>query len=290
MKRSSCKLGMVMWVGLLSAACAPSLEAEVAVDAPGLEAMIDSPGMPGENGVPKAAWHYWKGTVATILSKPMLDQETGEYSQAIVDSGILADPGGLEIFKHVKECTLGGVEFKETVLEGMVLGASKWEAEGLEEATIENVLECVVAFVNDMTDGVEILITGPNVGGANDGITYPEFIHGEAVWCAHTRPISGTPPTPGGPPNPSALVDVFVTVYPTSRFVHGCGVDAKDALRQRVCDVPDDCGLTFGGILEKSPQCKEVGPSGQGLYECYGKPCTMTKLKDYKPDWCDPPT
>lgn len=273
MKRSSCALGTVMWVGVLSAGCAPSLEAEIEVDAPGLEAMADGPGMPGENGVPKAAWHAWKGTVATALSKPLLNDESGDYSKAIVDSGILVDPGGQELFLHVEECTLGG----------MVLGASKWATDGLEEAVIENVLECVIAFVNDKTEGVKILITGPNVGGANDGKTYPDFIHNEAVWCAHTRPVSGAPPSP------SALVDVFVDVYPTLRFIRGCGIDAKAALEQRYCHVEGACGLNYRGPLELNPECKEVGPPGQGLYECYGKPCTMTKLMDYEQDWCGPP-
>lgn len=257
MKRSSDALGMVMWVGLLSAACAPAPEVEVEVDAPGLEPMAY--GLPGTNGIPKAAWHNWKGAIAEALKVPLMDGDV--MNPKVAHVGDPKQGGHEKLLEHLLDCTIGG-----TVSE-----ASVWAQHGLKTPVINNVLECVIAFVNDKMDGVDILISGAHIGGEE----HPEFIHREAVWCAYVR---------GG--------FVNVDVYTTASFARGCGINAQAALAQRYCTEGEEafeaCGLNYRGILEMST-CKQVAPSEYGQYECGGRLCTMTWLTDITPDWCRPP-
>ncbi|WP_434047659.1 MULTISPECIES: hypothetical protein [Sorangium] len=257
-----------MWVGLLSTACATAPEAEIEVDAPRIE--VTALGMPGTNGVPNAAWHTWKLTIANALKQPLMQGDV--MNPNVVKVGKPELGGNEELFGHLLDCTVGAMDGNE----GMVLGASSWAKQGLDDQVIASVMECVIAFVNDKTVGVDILIAGSAFNAQED---HPEFIHREAVWCAHTRSITG-----GG------VIDVSVDVYPTTLFARGCGIDAKTALEQRYCSEDEEavanCGLNYGGLLEHS-SCINVG--GSGHYECEGKPCTMTWLTDNKPDWCQPP-
>jgi len=154
---------------------------------------------------------------------------------------------------------------------GMVTGASVWTTQGLSQSVITNVLECVIAFVNDKTDGVSVLLTGKKVN--NDGEDHSAFIYSEAVWCAKL-------------PSPTV---VEVDVYPTLSFVLGCGINAGDALMKRSCFLPGNCGLNSKGTLEFNAECVEVGTPGNWSYVCNGKPCTMTWLLEDDPEWCAPP-
>ncbi|AUX24335.1 hypothetical protein SOCEGT47_048720 [Sorangium cellulosum] len=271
MKRSGYAVGMMMWVGLLSSACASAPEAEVDVDAPGLEPMAY--GLPGTNGIPKAAWHKWKGTIAKALKTPLMDGDV--MNPKVAGAGDPEQGGDERLLRHLLECTVGGEASEGEASEGMVSGASAWRQGGLEEQVINNVLECVIAFVNDKMDGVDILISGAQL----DGEEHPDFMHREAVWCANAR---------GGA--------VYVDVYTTASLERGCGIDAEAALAQRYCTEGEEafaeCGLDYRGLLERS-RCREVEPSEYGhqggQYECGGRLCTMTWLTDITPDWCQPP-
>ncbi|WP_437650417.1 hypothetical protein [Sorangium sp. So ce362] len=278
MNRSGRALGMTMMmmgVGLLPAACGPASEIDGEIHGPGLEAMIGKPGGQDTNGTPKQAWHTWKGQVVQALLLPLL-QADDTLNPGIVGTGILGTPEGEEVFDHTVRCALA----KDSVVthgdsaytgRGMVAGGSSWAQGGLPLSVIDNVLECVVAFVNDKTDGVEVLLTGLNV--VDDEGDHTGFIHGEAVWCAHA----------------GSTLSVNVDVYPTYAFARGCGIDAKAALEQRYCHKVGACGLNYMGYLEFNPACKPVGAPADGQYICNEKPCTMTWLNDPEPDWCNPP-
>ncbi|WP_437759598.1 hypothetical protein [Sorangium sp. So ce1389] len=298
MKRSVFGLGMVMAVGLLPAACGPESQLDGELAGPGLEAMAGKPGSEDTNGTPKLAWDTWKEPVARALRFPLLNGD-GTINQVILATWILGDPmddgvggggaggggaggedsagegvSGHEVFDHTVRCALAsgtavthnGKSYKGL---GMVGGASVWTKEGLPEHVLNNVLECVIAFVNDKTDGVNVLLTGPNV--SDDKGEHDKFLFGEAVWCA------------------DATGSVAVDVYPTRSFVRGCGMDAKAALEQRYCYKPEACNLVYKGILELNEECVRVGVPGSGQYKCNGRACTMTWLKDPDPEWCVPP-
>lgn len=270
MKRSGRALGMVMGVALLSAACGQAPVAEVDVGDPGLETM-EGPGSGDTNGAEKLAWHTWKHAVLLALYAPLL--QNGAINPSIVASGIFADPDGEEIFDHAFRCAVADgtvVTYNNRPYQGlgMVTGASVWTGQGLSPSVVDNVLECVIAFVNDKTDGVPVLLTGPNVN--DDGEDHSEFIHREAVWCAHGATVA-------------------VDVYPTRQFAAECSIDPKTALEQRYCYQVGTCGLNYKGFAQLFAECQLVGPSGSGQYECNGKACTMTWLKQGDPDWCQPP-
>ncbi|XYI02567.1 hypothetical protein ACMHYB_23555 [Sorangium sp. So ce1128] len=272
MKRSVSALGIVMGLGLLPAACGPASQLEGEIDGPGLEIMVGTPGSTGPNGIPKLAWHTWKGAVARALQTQLL--RGGAINPVILSTGILADNGGEEVFAHTVSCAVAeGTAVPHGnklpyVGRGMVSGAN-WAASGLSGIQITNVLECVVAFVNDKTKGVNILLTGSNVDDKEEE-DHTAFIHREALWCAR---ISGA--------------TVAVDVYPTQSFVEGCGIDAQAALEERYCHEVGACGLNYKGILDLAAEC--AGDEETGQYSCGGKPCTMTWLEDAEPDWCDPP-
>ncbi|WP_438029816.1 hypothetical protein [Sorangium sp. So ce233] len=254
-----------MWVGLLSTACATAPEAEIEVDAPGLE--VTALGIPGTNGVPKAAWHAWKLTIASALKHPLMKE--GVMNPDIVNVGRPEFGGNEELFGHLLDCTVGEMDGNE----GMVIGASSWATQGLDDQVIGSVMECVIAFVNDKNQGVDILISGSAFNATEN---HPEFFHREAVWCSRIdSTIGGT------------VLDVSVDVYPTALFARACGIDAKTALEQRYCSEDEkavaNCGLNYGGRLDLS-SCTNVGAPGH--YECGGKLCTMTWLTDITPDWC----
>ncbi|XXT25279.1 hypothetical protein WME94_27475 [Sorangium sp. So ce429] len=291
MKRSVFGLGMVMAVGLLPAACGPESQLDGELDGPGLEAMAGKPGSEDTNGTPKLAWDTWKEPVARALRFRLLNSD-GTINQVILDLWILGDPkggdgaggdgaggedaagewvSGHEVFDHTVRCALASGTAvthngKSYVGRGMVGGASVWTNEGLPEHVVNNVLECVIAFVNDKTDGVNVLLTGPNV--IDDKGEHAKFMFGEAVWCANAT----------GP--------VAVSVYATRAFVGSCGMDAEAALEQRYCYEPDACNLVYKGILELNDDCKRVGAPGSGQYKCNGMACTMTWLTDPDPEWC----
>ncbi|WP_437802612.1 hypothetical protein [Sorangium sp. So ce693] len=274
MKRSAGAHGMVMGVGLLMAACGPASESEIEaeLDGPGLEATVIKPGSQDPNGTPKLAWHTWKLEVARWLRHPLL--QNGAINPAIVVTGVFSDAGGEEVFNHTFRCAVASgtvVTYGNKPYQGrgMVSGASVWTEKGLSDDVIDNVLECVIAFVNDKKDGVHILLTGSNVN--DDGGDHEGFIHGEAVWCASV-----------------GAGNVVVEVYPTRSFVRGCGIDAKAALAQRYCYQKNTCGLVYKDVLEFNAECQAVGAPGSGQYNCNGKACTMTWLEDLAPDWCDP--
>ncbi|AUX42302.1 hypothetical protein SOCE26_037320 [Sorangium cellulosum] len=275
MKPSGRVFGMVMAVGLVSMACGPASQLEVEVDAPGLEVQKDKPGGQDTNGTPKQAWHTWKGTMANALRGPLL--QGGAIQPAIIASGILADAEGKEVFDHTVRCALAEGAFVThdgTVYKGrgLVNGASSWRTQWLPQEVIDSVMECVIAFVNDKTDLVNVLLTSLLTN--HDGKDHSAFIHGEAVWCAR----AGT----------MGIVDV--DVYPTRSFVSRCGIDAAAALEQRYCHEVGSCGLTYKGILEdRTDECAAVGPPEDGVYKCNRRACTMTWLEDAEPDWCDPP-
>ncbi|MGK3982612.1 hypothetical protein WME99_06225 [Sorangium sp. So ce136] len=292
MKRSVFGLGMVMAVGLLPAACGPESQLDGELAGPGLNAMVGKPGSEDTNGTPKRAWDTWKEPVARALQFPLLNSD-GTINQMTLGTSILADPmgdgaggdgaggedaadewvSGHEVFDHTVRCALASGTAvthngKSYVGRGMVGGASVWPKEGLPEHVINNVLECVIAFVNDKTDGVNVLLTGPNVN--DDKGEHTEFMFGEAVWCAHATGVA-------------------VSVYATRSFVGSCGMNAKAALEQRYCYEPEACNLDYKGILELNDECVRVGAPGSGQYKCNGNACTMTWLKDPDPEWCVPP-
>lgn len=272
MKRSGRACGMVVGVALLSAACGPASEGEVDVGDPGLETM-EGPGSGDTNGAEKLAWHTWKSAVVLALYSPLL--QDGAIHPSIVATGIFADQAGEEIFDHAFRCAVEDgtvVTYNDRPYEGlgMVTGASVWTAQGLSPSVADNVLECVIAFVNDKTEGVPVQLTGPNVN--DDGEDHSDFIHREAVWCAHGA-------TAGA---------VDVDVYPTRQFASECSLDPQAALEQRYCYQVGTCGLTYKGFAAFKAECQLVGPSGSGQYECNGKACTMTWLKQGDPDWCQP--
>ncbi|WP_437626725.1 hypothetical protein [Sorangium sp. So ce1151] len=288
MKRSVFGLGMVMAAGLLPAACGPESQLDGELDGPGLEAMVGKPGSEDTNGTPKLAWDTWKEPIARALRFRLLNSD-GTINPVILDLWILADPmgdgaggdgaggewvPGHEVFDHTVRCALASGTAvthngKSYVGRGMVGGASVWTNEGLPEHVVNNVLECVIAFVNDKTDGVEVLLTGSNVN--DDKGEHAKFMFGEAVWCANST----------GP--------VAVSVYATRAFAGSCGMDAKAALEQRYCYEPAACNLDYKGILELNDECTRVGAPGSGQYKCNGKACTMTWLTDPDPEWCVPP-
>ncbi|WP_438020351.1 hypothetical protein WMF18_15315 [Sorangium sp. So ce315] len=275
MKRSGFALGMMMVVGLLPAACGPASPLEGELAGPGLKAMVGKPGSTGPNGIPNRAWHAWKGHVTRVLLSPLL-VKGGTINPSIVRTGILEDEGGVQVFSHTVGCAVA-----EGILvhhdndppyegRGMVAGVN-WAKSGLpiDGEEINNVLECVVAFVNDKTQGVSILLTGPNVDDKAEEDHTP-YIFPEALWCAQYA---------GGA--------VLVDVYPTRWFVDGgCGIDAETALEQRYCYEEGACGLNYKGSLDLAAECE--GDEVTGHYTCGGAPCTMTWLKD-EPAWCDPP-
>ena len=285
MKRSVGVHGMVLGLGLLMAACAPASESdsasEIDVDlaGPGLEATVMKPGTQDPNGTPKHAWHAWKERLLGALKRPLL-QSDRTFNQEIVDMGILDDPEGEEVFDHAFRCAVakdtsvfyGDREYRGR---GAVIGASSWVNGGLDIDVIHNVLECVIAFVNDKTDGVEVLLTGANVN--DDGGDHTGFIYSEAIWCANI--------TPPSPPLPSL---VGVEVYATESFEKECGYDIEDALEQRYCYEKGACVLVYKGLVTMNSVCAPIGPAEDGLYRCKGKPCTMTWLKNPKPHWCEP--
>ncbi|XXX81436.1 hypothetical protein WMF30_22015 [Sorangium sp. So ce134] len=289
MTRSVGALGMVMGVGLFTAACgqAPQLEGEVA--GPGLEATWDKPGTQDPNGTPKSAWHEWKGRVVEALLRPLFDggdMDDPEINPEILAMGFLEDPGGQEVFDHAFRCaveeglvvTHGDNEYKGR---GVVAGASSWAQGGLPMNVITNVLECVVAFVNDKTEGVSVLLTGPAVN--DDPEEHHGFIYSEAVWCANT--VTVTSSSTGAA---TVSYDVNVDVYVTESFARRCGFDPEAALEQRYCYKQGSCGLNYKGFLEDYPaECVVDGDPKYGRYHCNGKPCTMTWLTDPKPHWCE---
>ncbi|WP_437767982.1 hypothetical protein WMF27_16130 [Sorangium sp. So ce281] len=286
MKRSVGVHGMVMGVGLLMAACGPASESEIAVelDEPGLEATGMKPGIPDTNGTPKLAWHTWKYAVVTALRSPLLRGD--QIHPDILATKILdaAAPGGVdgkEVFDHTVRCAAaagtvvhhGGEVY---LGRGMVSTASAWTEEGLSEPVIGNVLECVIAYVNDVADDISVLLTGKHV--TDDGEPHDDYIHREALWCAA----------------PSTAFGAAVSVYATAPFIANCDVDPESALKQRYCYEPGTCGLTYMGPLADSiadGTCRPVRPVGltPGQFICEGKPCTMTWLTDIEPDWCREP-
>lgn len=284
MKRSAGAHGMVMGVGLLMAACGPASESEIEVElaGPGLEATVMKPGIPDTNGTPKLAWHTWKHAVVAALRSPLLQGD--QIHPDILDTKILdaAAPGGVdgkEVFDHTVRCAAADgtvVHHGEEVYvgRGMVSSASAWTEEGLSDAVIGNVLECVIAYVNDVTDGLSVLLTGTQV--TDDGEPHTEYVHREALWCAV----------------PSTAFGAMVFVYATAPFIAQCDVDPESALEQRYCYKEGACGLNYMGLLADSIDdgtCQPVGPLGHGQFICNEKPCTMTWLKDIKPDWCREP-
>ncbi|WP_437947628.1 hypothetical protein WME98_43945 [Sorangium sp. So ce296] len=295
MMRSVGALGMAMGVGLFTAACgeAPQIEGEIA--GPGLEATWDKPGTQDPNGTPKSAWHAWKGPLVDALLRPLfpgydpLDPESKpELNPEILAMGFLDDPGGQEVFDHAFRCaveggfsiTHGDHEYKGR---GVVAGASSWAQGALPMNVITNVLECVIAFVNDKTDGVSVLLTGPLVN--DDPEEHHGFIYGEAVWCANVVPVTSS--STGAV---TVTYDVGVDVYVTEAFARGCGLDPAAALAQRYCYEQGSCGLDYKGFLKDYPtECVVDGDPKYGRYTCNGKPCTMTWLTDPKPPWCERP-
>ncbi|WP_437718183.1 hypothetical protein WMF45_18270 [Sorangium sp. So ce448] len=285
MKRSAGAHGMVMGVGLLMAACGPASESEIEVeiDEPGLEATGLKPGIPDTNGTPKLAWHTWKYAMVTALRSPLLKGD--KIHPDILATKILdaAAPGGVdgkEVFGHTVRCAAAKgtvVHHGEEVYlgRGMVSSASAWTEQGLSDAVIGNVLECVIAYVNDVADGISVLLTGTQV--ADDGKGHAEYVHREALWCA--APSTGAVPT--------------VSVYATLPFIANCSIDPESALRQRYCYKVGACDLNYMGSLADrvaDGTCQNVGPAGHGQFTCNGKPCTMTWLQDIEPDWCREPT
>jgi hypothetical protein len=279
---------MVMGVGLLMAACGPASESEseieVEVAGPGLEATVMKPGIPDTNGTPKLAWHTWKHAVVTALRSPLLKGD--QIHPNIISTKILdaAPPGGVdgkEVFDHTVRCAAAAgtvVRHGEEVYlgRGMVSTASAWTEEGLSDPVIGNVLECVIAYVNDVADNISVLLTGEHV--TDDGDPHDDYIHREALWCAV----------------PSTAFGAQVFVYATAPFIGHCGIDPESALEQRYCYKPENCGLNYMGPLADSiadGTCRPVRPLGlrPGQFICDGKPCTMTWLTDIEPDWCREP-
>ncbi|WP_437491927.1 hypothetical protein WME75_16590 [Sorangium sp. So ce1014] len=273
MKCSAGALGIVVGVGLFTAACGSASQLEGELEGPGLEVMWGKPGTQDPNGTPKHAWHTWKEPLVGALKRPLL-QSDHTFNPEIVDVGFLDDPEGEEVFDHAFRCAVA----KDTVVihgdreykgRGAVIGASGWVNGGLEMDVIYNVLECVIAFVNDKTDGVDVLLTGANMNddkGDHDG-----FIYSEAVWCANVVP-------PGF---------VGVEVYATESFEKECGYDIEEALKRRYCYQEGSCGLEYMGLVTENSVCEPIGPAEDGHYRCKGKPCTMTWLKNPKPHWCE---
>ncbi|XXY48873.1 hypothetical protein WME91_53600 [Sorangium sp. So ce269] len=273
MKRSVSTLGIAMGLGLLPAACGPASQLEGEIDGPGLKAMVGTQGSTGPNGIPKLAWHTWKVRIARALHSPLL-LENGAIDPALLATDILADDGGEQVFAHTVSCAVAegtAVPYDQRKLpymgRGMVSGVD-WAKSGLTDLQITNVLECVVAFVNDKTKGVNILLTGPRVDDKEEE-DHTAFIHREALWCASVS--GGT---------------VVVDVYPTQSFVDGCGIDAKAALEERYCHEVGTCGLNYRELDKFYDNC--VGDEATGQYSCGGKPCTMTWLED-APAWCELP-
>ncbi|WP_437819543.1 hypothetical protein [Sorangium sp. So ce1078] len=271
MKRSGRALGMVMGVGLLASACEPASQLEGGADWPELEASTIKNGSTDPNGTPKSAWHTWKEETVDALRRRLL-LDDGTINPEILALGFLNDPEGQEVFDHAFRCAVepGLVVKHPTGIytgQGMVAGASDWVDKGLGMDVVYNVLECVIAFVNDKTDGVSILLTGPNVNDTGD---HAGFIYSEAVWCADVA-TTGV---------------VSVRVYATETFGDGCKLDPAAALAQRYCYEEGTCGLRYEGLLEKSGHCVPVGAPEDGHYECWGRPCTMTWLTDPQPPWC----
>lgn len=273
MKRSARAFGMVVGVALLSAACGPASESEIGVDDPGLEVMTDTPGSTGPNGLENQVWHDYKVQTFLALQRPLL--VNGAIDPLTVTGLDLDAPlsPSHELFDHIIGCAVadGAVVYHGTRAyegQGMVKGASLWTGQALSQSVIHNVLECVIAFVNDKTDNVQVLVSGRNVN--DDGEDHSAFIHSEAVWCADA-------------PTPSTI---NVEVYPTASFADGCGIDAEAALRQRYCYQPETCGLIYKEILDFSTDCQAWGAPENGQYICNGRRCTMTWLADNTPDWC----
>ncbi|WP_437291051.1 hypothetical protein [Sorangium sp. So ce406] len=294
MKRSVFALGMMMAVGLLPAACGPASQIEGELAGPGLRAMAGKPGSEDTNGTPKRAWHTWKEPLVRALGRPLL-QADGTISPVVLATGLLDGPDGEgvggggaggggdgdgaevpghEVFDHAVRCALASgtaVTHNGTLYKGlgMVKDASGWIKEGLADHVKDNVLECVIAFVNDKTDGVNVLLTGLNV--EDDEGDHDPFIYPEAVWCA------------------DAASGAAVDVYATRSFMSRCGMDPEAALEQRYCYEKGSCGLNYKGLLELNADCVRVGPAENGHYKCNHKACTMTWLKEPKPEWCVPP-
>ncbi|WP_437960414.1 hypothetical protein WME76_12745 [Sorangium sp. So ce119] len=293
MKRSVFALGMMVAVGLFPAACGPESQLDGELAGPGLRAMAGKPGSEDTNGTPNRAWHTWKEPLARALGFPLL-QADGTINPVVLATGLLDEPKGdgaggggqgggaeradgedvtgHEIFDHAVRCALarGTVVTHDDmpyVGRGMVSGASIWTARGLPVQVRNNVLECVIAFVNDKMDDIAVMIAGYNV--IDDGNEHGAFKYSEALWCAH------------------ATAGAEVEVYPTFSFAQRCGPDPKTALEQRYCYEKDACGLIYKGILDFTAECK--GDPDTGQYRCDDKPCTMTWLKDPMPGWCVPP-
>lgn len=294
MMRSVGALGVVIGVGLFTAACGSASQIEGELEGPGLEAMWDKPGTQDPNGTPKSAWHAWKGRIVEALQRPLFQEKDmndpesePKLNPEILALGFLEEPGGQEVFDHAFRCaveegvavTLEGHEYKGR---GAVIGASSWAQGGLSMSVITNVLECVIAFVNDKTEGVNVLLTGPNVN--DDPAEHHGFIHSEAVWCANAFTV-----TSSSTGTATVTYDVDVDVYVTESFARSCEFNPAAALAQRYCYKKGSCGLNYKGFLEDYPtECVVDGDPKYGRYLCNGKACTMTWLTDPKAPWCEP--
>ncbi|WP_437640409.1 hypothetical protein [Sorangium sp. So ce854] len=271
MKRSIFALGMMTAVGLLPAACGPESQLDGEIAGPGLEAMVSKPGSEDTNGTEKRAWHAWRDALSLALRMRLL-QSDGTINPDILDFEILNAGGavtGHEVFDHAVRCALA----KGTVVthvgksyegRGMVSGASVWKTQPLPVEVRDHVLECVIAFVNDKMDGVSVLLTGEHV--RDDGLDHGDFMFSEALWCA------------------DAMAGGAVDVYVTRSFATRCGMDPEDALEQRYCHQEHACDLNYMGYLDNHRDCE--GDERTGHYTCGGKSCTMTWLRDPKPEWC----
>lgn len=230
----------------------------------------------GDNGASDAEFWIAQTGLIAAMGRPLVIPGGGWTLNATTDAA-LQDPNVLppKLFRYAVRCGLqSGVIVSDggTLAftgDGYLSTTSGWLTGALSDDAADDLLACVVAFLNP-SGTVPIALTGPSI--AEDGVDQSDYDVEEALWQVELDPTGGR----------------IYTAYPMHTFAAVCSIDPFEALRKRVCSHDlQQCQLQHGDL--NTCHFKE----GEG-YRCgeNDKPAILTLLKsgdvqDMHP-WCIP--